>query len=80
MTENSAGKKAASTVISLEIKILEHLKKSRGTKKTARDIALDIAATGSQETIFKICEHLVANPERGLRKSPGKTIFESTYY
>ena len=75
-----AGKKAASTVISLEIKILEHLKKSRRTKKTARDIALDIAATGSQETIFKICEHLVANPERGLRKSPGKTIFESTYY
>ena len=31
------------------------------------------------ETVFKICEHLSANPARKLQKTPGTTPFDATY-
>lgn len=75
-----AGKKAATAVISLEVQILDYLSRHRSSKQTVADIALSIDLTASQETIFKICEHLAANPDRGIHKTPGKSTFDSSYH
>jgi len=74
-----AGKKAAGSVISLQIKILDYLKEKTGHALTCEQIASGIGAHGSFETVFKICEHLAANPDRGVIKKPEETPFEATY-
>jgi glucose-6-phosphate isomerase len=61
-----AGKKAAATIIELQRKIVSELKRDpKG--KTVTEIATGISSD-DQEMIWKICEHLVANPDRKLRK------------
>ncbi len=32
-----------------------------------------------EETVFKICEHLAANPDRGITKTPHDNPFGATY-
>jgi glucose-6-phosphate isomerase len=72
-----AGKKAAGTVIALQLKVLDYLQETR-TALTVCQIANAIS-TDDVETVFKICEHLSANPDRKIQKLPGNTPFESTY-
>ena len=74
-----AGKKAASEIIALESKVLNHLSAFRSKQFTAKQISDSIGATDDIESVFKICEHLAANPERGLVKQPGTTAFDSYY-
>jgi glucose-6-phosphate isomerase len=71
-----AGKHAAGTVISLQQKVVQYLSNNHGA--TVSQIAAAAAQTDI-ETIFKICEHLAANPDRKLTKTPGPTPFESVY-
>ena len=73
-----AGKKAATTVIDTQLRILDYLK-ANSEGGTALEIAAVIGATDDAETVFKICEHLVANKERGIRKLAGKTPFDRVY-
>ena len=75
-----AGKKAAGSVIELQLKVLNHLNSQRGVRLTAAGIASQIAAQECVESVFKICEHLAANPDRGIQKTPGVTPFEATYH
>jgi len=72
-----AGKKAAGSVIALQLKIIELLK----LKQTALTVAQIAAGIGSREleTIFKICEHLSANSGRKVQRASGKTPFDATY-
>lgn len=72
-----AGKKAAGAIIALQLKIIELLKHQQ-TPLTVAQIAAAIHSR-ELETIFKICEHLSANPSRNLQKTPGKTPFDATY-
>ena len=74
-----AGKKAAGTVIQLQLKVLDYLQSKKGHALTSAQIASGIGAHDGYETVFKILEHLAANPSRGVKKSNGKTPFESTY-
>jgi glucose-6-phosphate isomerase len=74
-----AGKKAASAVISLEIEILQHLAKSRSTPVTVTALSQAMKRPDDVETVFKVCEHLAANPHRGIVKTPGRSPFEATY-
>jgi glucose-6-phosphate isomerase len=46
---------------------------------TARQIAILIHAEDNTETVFKVLEHLAANPSRRIRKIVGKTPFDSSY-
>lgn len=73
-----AGKKAAGTVIELQIKVLKYLEKNNDRSLTSGQIASGIGAHGEGETVFKICEHLAANP-RGIKKDSGANPSESTY-
>ncbi|MDB6023855.1 MAG: Glucose-6-phosphate isomerase [Verrucomicrobiales bacterium] len=74
-----AGKKAASAVIQLQLKVLDYLQEKKGHALTSAQIASGIGAHDAFETVFKISEHLSANPDSGVKKAAGKTPFESTY-
>ncbi len=70
-----AGKKAASGVIALQVRLAAALRAAQGRELTAE--ALAAQAGGDPETAFKILEHLCANGF--ARKTPREPWFESTY-
>jgi glucose-6-phosphate isomerase len=74
-----AGKKAAGSVISLQLRVLEYLAGKKGHALTSSQIASGIGAHGQFETVFKICEHLAANKDRGIQKSTADSPFAATY-
>jgi glucose-6-phosphate isomerase len=74
-----AGKKAAESVIDLHLKVLEFLHGKKENSFTATDIAQNLQQKEQAEAIFKICEHLAGNPDRGIRKTRGQTPFMATY-
>jgi glucose-6-phosphate isomerase len=60
-----AGKKAAATVIALQLKVLDALQKSGGGD--VNEIAKK-AGSDDVETVLEICERLSANPARGVKR------------
>jgi glucose-6-phosphate isomerase len=70
-----AGKKAATSVIALQVKLAGALRAAPGTAFTAEALAAQVG--GDAETAFKILEHLSANGS--VRKTPKTPWFESTY-
>jgi len=73
-----AGKKAAGEIIKLQARILESLKAS-GKPQTITEIATALNSTDNIEVIFKICNHLAANPDHGVKKTPGQNAFDARY-
>lgn len=73
-----AGKKAANAVIALQTRALEHLRRHKAPL-SLEAIAEALDAHDDVETLFKIVEHLAANPERGVRRIDGPTVFEARY-
>lgn len=65
-----AGKKGAAQTLQLRAAILEFLNKNKKCGHTAEAIAAEIPADA--EAVFKILNHLAANPERGVRRQPTK--------
>jgi glucose-6-phosphate isomerase len=73
-----AGKKAASGVIALRLKISEALKGSK-TGYTAEQLAAKIGDPAKAELAYKILEHLSANPGSGVKKTEKTPWWTSTY-
>jgi glucose-6-phosphate isomerase len=71
-----AGKKAASAVIDLKLRVLKALN-SQGI--TVQEIAEKIGAGEDSETVFKILEHLSANSSSGVSKSAAANPFSASY-
>ena len=74
-----AGKKAAAAVIELQHKVLAYLTEKAGHALTSAQVASGIGAHDDFETVFKICEHLAANPDKGIRRIAGGTPFQAAY-
>lgn len=74
-----AGKKAAGSVIQLQAQVLDHLAKERSKAFTATQIAAAIGTTESTEWVFKVCEHLSANPGKGITRVAGPNPTDTTY-
>jgi glucose-6-phosphate isomerase len=74
-----AGKKAASAILELKQRVLTYMEANRGVAQTPLAVATGMGAPDEIETVFKICEHLAANPHRGVIKSPGKSPFTAAY-
>jgi glucose-6-phosphate isomerase len=74
-----AGKQAADAVIALQGKVLACLSANKGQRLTASQLAAAVGAPEAAETVFKICEHLAANPARGVKKVGGTMPAEATY-
>jgi len=73
-----AGKKAANTVIALQLKIVAFLQ--HHPDSTVAQIA-DAVGPDEIETVFRVCEHLAVNPTdgRAVKKTGGAAPFEATY-
>jgi glucose-6-phosphate isomerase len=63
-----AGKKAAGTVISLQLAVVGLLKNQK-TALTALEIAIRLGTPDQAESVFAILRHLAANPDRGITSS-----------
>ncbi|MBI4323981.1 MAG: glucose-6-phosphate isomerase [Chloroflexi bacterium] len=74
-----AGKKAAGTVLDLQLRIATRLGEQRGYPLTLAELADGIGAPEDQENVFHVCEHLAANPNRGISKIQGQTPFAAKY-
>lgn len=64
-----AGKKAASAIIELQVKILDYLNRNTSNSANATEIAAALGVPDEAETVFKVCEHLAANPDRQIHKT-----------
>jgi glucose-6-phosphate isomerase len=72
-----AGKKAATAVLTLQQKILQHLNAKKATAMTAAQIA---AALGDDaEIVYKVLEHAAANPDHGVHRVAGKTPLDAAF-
>lgn len=56
-----------------------HLAANKGKPFTIEQIAKEISAEDEVETIFHVLEHLAANPDRGVKRLPGATLFDASY-
>jgi glucose-6-phosphate isomerase len=74
-----AGKKAAAAVLTLQAKVLADLGAQKGVFRTVERIAASLDAPDETETVFKILEHLAANPDHGVARRAGPTHFLGTY-
>lgn len=74
-----AGKKAAAVVLETQAAILAALRRAPGTFRCAEEIAGESGRTEDVESVFKILEHLAANPDHGVGKKSGTTPFDTTY-
>jgi glucose-6-phosphate isomerase len=73
-----AGKKAAESIIVLQLSLLKFLRERKGQPFTASQISIGIGAPDETESIFKVCEHLSAN-HRGIRKYPAESPSDTKY-
>jgi glucose-6-phosphate isomerase len=73
-----AGKKAAATVLSLQLQILTALTANQ-TPRSAEELASAVGAPDEVETVFHVLEHLADNPDHGVQRHPGASAFDSRY-
>lgn len=73
-----AGKKAAAAVLELQRKALGRLRAEKGAR-TAEQLAQEIGAPDEVETVFKVLEHLAANPDHRVKRTAGATPFEARF-
>ena len=74
-----ACKKAATGVIALRLKIVETLRAAPGTAFTAETLAAKLGTPEKAEHVFKLLEHLAANPDSGVVKTAQTPWWQSTY-
>lgn len=63
-----AGKKAAQAVIELQARVMQVLHANSGMPRTAEEIAENAGGMENVEAIYKILEHLAANPARRVKR------------
>jgi glucose-6-phosphate isomerase len=74
-----AGKKAAGTVLKIQLEIINYLKSNLNQPFTAAEISKAIGREEDVETVFKLVEHLAANPLRQIKKRSVRNSFEARY-
>ncbi len=74
-----AGKRAAEKVIGLSVRIIERFRDHQGQRFTVEALGEILGEPQSVETIFHICEHLAANPDRGVVREAGADRFSARY-
>ena len=64
-----AGKKAAAGVLDVQKKVIAFLRAHRGERFGVEKIAAGAGLPSDVETVFKVLEHLSANPDHRIRRS-----------
>ncbi len=74
-----AGKKTASAVLDTQKRILTCLRRADGRELSLDEIAIQSESADDPETVFKVLEHLRANPDHGISATEGETPFHRRY-
>lgn len=74
-----AGKKAAAGFLQLQAQLLAFLRDNPGSFYTAPQLADALGAAGEVVTIYKLLEHAVCNPSKGITRKLCKKPFDSEY-
>ncbi len=74
-----AGKKAAAGFLQRKQELVAFLSGHPGKSFSIEEIAAGIGASGEEETLFKLLEHMVANPSKGVVKRSGSCPFTASY-
>jgi glucose-6-phosphate isomerase len=74
-----AGKKAATTVLDLQRRVVEALRERRDRGVGCDELAALIEAPNEVETIFHILEHLGHSVRGQVHKTPGSGPFDGVY-
>jgi len=74
-----AGKKAASSAIELQLRILEFLSRNAQLRFSATQIASNVQSSPEVEAVFQICQHLAANRRYGVVRTPGRHPLDAEY-
>ena len=74
-----AGKKAAGGVIALKLKMAAALQAANGREFTADTLAAQVGSPDKAELVFKVLEHMAANPGSKVTKTVRKPWSDSTY-
>ncbi len=74
-----AGKKAAAAILDVQRKILAFLRQNPGKTYTAETLAKDLELEQDIELVFKLLNHLSANPDKKVRRTPGNHYFQASY-
>ncbi|ANM29746.1 glucose-6-phosphate isomerase [Acidobacteria bacterium Mor1] len=74
-----AGKKAAASVLDLQLRLLDALRERGDQGATCDQLAEAVGEPDAVETAFHILERLAANPERGVMAERGSTPFTAVY-
>jgi len=65
-----AGKKAAAAVLALQHRLLAELRAHPASWRSSEEIASAMGAAEETETVFKLLQHLAANPDHGVHRRP----------
>jgi len=78
-----AGKEAAEAILRLQQRILDRFAAGQparnGPGATAAELAQALGVPDEAEGVFKICQHLAANPGRGVKRLGGKSAANARY-
>lgn len=74
-----AGKKMADAVIQLQVRVIEHLGKSRPNAYTAEEIADAIGANDQVESVFRILQHASASGDHGIIRTAGSDALSARF-
>jgi glucose-6-phosphate isomerase len=74
-----AGKLAATAILQTQLKVTRFLRRNRRRAFSCEQIASGIKRVDSTESVFKICEHLAANKDRGVRRVPRGAPSQAKY-
>jgi glucose-6-phosphate isomerase len=74
-----AGKKAAGAAIALQREVVAVLRAAPGQHLTADALAAKLGKPAEAERVYKLLEHLAANPDRGIRRVAGKAWHEAAF-
>ena len=74
-----AGKKAAGVVLELQRQVLTALRGDTARGHTAQELATAVGSPDAVETVFKVLEHLAANPSARVTREPGPRRFEARF-
>ncbi len=75
-----AGKKAAEAVLELQRRLLDAMAAAPENGRSADEWAAAIEAPEAVESVFRILEHLAANPDRRVERVAGPTPWEARFF
>ena len=74
-----AGKKAAATFLKLQADLNAYLGANKGKMFTVPQIAAALNAENQAVTLYKLLEHAICNPSKGIQKKLSEKPFDSAY-